>query len=225
MDFFFFIARGERVRVLYDSKRTARVALGFTHARRNIALAHNCNELVSRSKCNFHVSVHHVFGHAGKAGNECADIAESMGMESFISESNVLSWWPTRLFHLQRLLSVPRCLSGVAGVLHSIVAGIAVGIALCLFQLFFFSQKPLVGFFDVRLPHLIFVAVAPPIPATCLRSDVVAGSKAPKREGHRRSPSAWECHVQCTRCSLCRHALRVSRHNACGPSSTRICEP
>ena len=37
-------------------------------------------------------------------------------------------------------------------------------------------------------------------------------------------PSAWECHVQYPGCSLCRHAPRVSRHKACGPSSTRSCE-
>ena len=100
------------MRVLYDSKSAARVALGFTHARRNIALLHNCNELVSRSKCNFRISVHHVFRPAGKARNGCADIAASLGMRGFISESNVLSCWPTRHFHVQRLLRVSCCLSG-----------------------------------------------------------------------------------------------------------------
>ena len=62
-------------------------------------------------------------------------------------------------------------------------------------------------------------------------SGVVARSEAPKCEGDWRvratgvHPSVWKCHVQCSRCSLCRHARRVSRHNACGPSSTRRCEP
>ena len=51
-------------------------------------------------------------------------------------------------------------------------------------------HSSLAGFFDVRLPHLGLGAVAPPVPAECLRSDVVAGSKAPKREG-RRSPLRW----------------------------------
>ena len=115
------------------------VFLGFTHARRNIALVHNCNELVLRSKCNFQISVHHVFGHAGKAGNECANIAASLGMRGFISESNVLSCWPHQTVPCAALAEC-RCLSGVAEVLHSMVAGIAVEIPLCLFQLFSFSE-------------------------------------------------------------------------------------
>ena len=45
LDGLVFIFRGDRVRILYDSKHAARVALGVAHARRNIALAHKCNEL------------------------------------------------------------------------------------------------------------------------------------------------------------------------------------
>ena len=225
----FFIPRGERVRILYDSKRAARVALGFIHAVRNIALVHNCNELVSRSKCNFRISVDHVFRPAGKARNGCADIAASLGMRGFISESNVLSCWPTRHFHVQRLLKGFLLPFWVAEVLHSIVAGIAVGTSLCLLQLFFlrnfllhtvrfrgFSMSDSLIWFSSQLAH-------PFQPNVDVH--VVARSEAPKCEGDRRSPSAWECHVQCTRFSLCRQARRGSRHNACGPSSTRRCEP
>ena len=42
-----FIPRGERVRILYDSKHAARVALGVAHAGRNIALANRCIDLFS----------------------------------------------------------------------------------------------------------------------------------------------------------------------------------
>ena len=45
--------------------------------------------LLLRLKCNSHVSAHHVFCHAGNAGNECADVAASLGMRGFISENNV----------------------------------------------------------------------------------------------------------------------------------------
>ena len=44
----FFIARGESVRILFDSKHAAHVTLGVAHARRHIALARKCNELVLR---------------------------------------------------------------------------------------------------------------------------------------------------------------------------------
>ena len=40
-----FIRCGERVRILYDSKHAARVALGVLHARKNIALAHKRNDI------------------------------------------------------------------------------------------------------------------------------------------------------------------------------------
>ena len=92
----------------------ARVAFGVAHARRSIALSHRCNDLVLRPTGGFHISVHHVFSHAGNAGNECADIPAFLGMKGFISESNVPSFWPTRLFYVQRLLNAPQCLSRVA---------------------------------------------------------------------------------------------------------------
>ena len=79
------------MRILNDSKHAARVALGVAHACRNIALASKCNELILRSKDKIYVSIHHVFGHAGNAGNECADIAASCGMHGLISDCNVPS--------------------------------------------------------------------------------------------------------------------------------------
>ena len=38
-----------------------------SHAKRIMALAHKCNELVLRSKGRFHISVHHVLIHAVNA--------------------------------------------------------------------------------------------------------------------------------------------------------------
>ena len=41
----FFTPRGERARILHDSKHAARVTLGVAQAKRNIALAHKSNDL------------------------------------------------------------------------------------------------------------------------------------------------------------------------------------
>ena len=93
-----FIPRGERVRFFFVSKFAAPVTLGVAHARRNFASARKCNELLMRSKLLFLVSFHHVFSHAGNAGNECADSAASLGMRGLVSVSNVPSFWPERRF-------------------------------------------------------------------------------------------------------------------------------
>ena len=63
----------------------ARDALVVTHARKNTALANKSDDLVLRSNGIFYVSVHHVFCHAGNAGNECADIAAFLGMKVMFS--------------------------------------------------------------------------------------------------------------------------------------------
>ena len=115
-----FIPRGARFRIIFDSKHAARVTLGVAHAKRNIELARRCNELLVRLKCNIHVSAHHVFGHAGNAGNECADVA-SLGMRGFISENNVPLFWPERDLSVLRLFEVPHRLTQIAEVLHSII--------------------------------------------------------------------------------------------------------
>ena len=73
----FLIPRGEWGRFFQDSKHAARVTLGVAHARRNIALARKCNELLLRSRYFFHIWFHHVFSHEGNADNECADAAAS----------------------------------------------------------------------------------------------------------------------------------------------------
>ena len=79
--------------ILYDSKRASRVTFGVAHSRRNISSASRCNDLVLRSKEKFYISIHHVFGHAGNAGNECADIAASFGTSGFnLSVQRTLLW-------------------------------------------------------------------------------------------------------------------------------------
>ena len=92
-----FIHHGECVRNSYDSKHAARVALCVHHARKNIALANRCNDLFLRSKGKFHVTVHHVFGHAGTARNECAVCAVSLDLKRprFTRQPSVLLTRPT----------------------------------------------------------------------------------------------------------------------------------
>ena len=84
---------------------------------------------------------------------------------------------------------------------------------------------PLARFIYVRLPHFGFRRSRP-----THSNRILTFRCGDKKRGTqvRRGPGfalRWECHVQRSRCSLCRHARRVSRHNASGPSSTRSCEP
>ena len=102
------------MRILYDSKHVARVALGVAHGCWNIALANKCNDLDLRSKGKSHIAVHHVLGHAGNAANECAERTASLGLRGFVSEDNTP--WPDRRFVAERLLNVFHCLSRVAEV-------------------------------------------------------------------------------------------------------------
>ena len=69
MNFVSLNPRGELVRILFECKHAARVALGVAHVERNIALANTCNDIVSRSKGRFLISVNHAFIHASNAGN------------------------------------------------------------------------------------------------------------------------------------------------------------
>ena len=137
-----------------SSQHATRVALGVAHARRNIALASSCSDLILRAKGKFYISIIHVFGHAGKPGNECADIAASFGMNGFISECNVSSSFglPSN-FWCNTPFDVPHCLSRVAEVFE---------VALCPIQTFFLSSLGLVlrtvHFFEL-LCALCFYAV------------------------------------------------------------------
>ena len=128
--------------ILFDSKHAASVTLGVAHAKRNITLARTCNELLLRLKCNFHVSAHHVFGHAGNAGNECADVAASLGMRGFIFENNVHFFLARETVFVQRLFEIPHCLSRIAEVLHSFIVRSQPGQLhlCCCFPWLFFSQ-------------------------------------------------------------------------------------
>ena len=116
-----FIPRGARLRILFDSKHAARATLGVAHAKRNIALARRCNELLLRLKCTFHISALHVFSNAGNAGTECADVAASLGMRGFLSENNVPVLWPEKGFFAQRLFEIPHRLTQIGEVLYSII--------------------------------------------------------------------------------------------------------
>ena len=113
----FFIPRGERARIFYDSKPVLHFLLLMLHG--TLPWPTNATSSCCGRNANFHISVHHVFSNAGNAATNCADTAASVGMRGFVSWRNVASFWPTRLFHVQRLLNVPHCLSCVAEILHT----------------------------------------------------------------------------------------------------------
>ena len=104
--------------------------------------------LVSRlvfSTPKFQMSAHHVFSHAGNAGNECADGAPSLGMRGFISKNNYsLSFAPRQVFKCNALL---RCLKLQRFFILSLF-----NLSWCIFcslQLFFTCVHPLFSFLSL----------------------------------------------------------------------------
>ena len=101
----------ERVRILCNSKHTARVALGAAHPRRNINLASRCYDLcVAHSRISFTYSFPRVQGHVGNVGNECADFAGHQCIHFSVWRSNLLT---TRHFCAQRQFNDSYCLSHI----------------------------------------------------------------------------------------------------------------
>ena len=119
----FFIPRVARLRTPFDSKHAARVTLGVAHAKNNIALACTWNTLLLHLECKFHFSANHVFSHAGNAGNECADVAASLGIRAWRASSprTTFLFLGLREFFVQRLFEIPHRLTQIAEVLHTIV--------------------------------------------------------------------------------------------------------
>ena len=157
-----------------NSKHAARGTLGVAHAKRNIALARKCNKLLFRPRCFFHISFHPVFSHAGNA-----PIPQPLGMRG--PDSNVPSSWPERgVFSCSTFLrfltvsKLPRfCILSLFTLSWCSLSRSA-ALSLCSSVALFFPlpvqerlvvHSPLARFFDVRLPHWGFGAVAPPVPA------------------------------------------------------------
>ena len=70
------VPRGARARTSCDSQFAAELALDVSHATRNIALSNACLSLVLKAMSETFLSLHHhVYCHARKVGNECADMA------------------------------------------------------------------------------------------------------------------------------------------------------
>ena len=126
-----FIPPGARLRILFDSKHAARVTPGVAHAKSYIALPRRCSELLVRLKCNIHAFCPSFFykSLAGNAGNECADVAASLGMRGFISDQQRSSSFGLREIFLFFAFSfeVPHRLTQIAEVLHSIIVQFQLG--------------------------------------------------------------------------------------------------
>ena len=111
--------------------------LALPTLQRTFSLARTFNELLLRLTNNVHASSHHVYGHAGNTGNECADAAVSLGREKLsVSENNVPIFWPEEVFQFNAFFEVLHCLTQIAERLHtSREFGVSIAVRMC--QLFF----------------------------------------------------------------------------------------
>ena len=116
-----FIRCVERVRILYDSKHAARVALGVLHARKNNALAHICNDLFASQKAGSKLLFTMSLATQAMLGTNAKIVRPLLGLRGLVSQDNLPSFWPDRRLLIHSLLSVPHCFSCVSEVLHNLV--------------------------------------------------------------------------------------------------------
>ena len=67
--------------------------LGTVQARTHVQLAFACQQSMIRVQHRPRLTMHHVFGHLGIFGNECADHAAALGTFVLFSSHNVVTRW------------------------------------------------------------------------------------------------------------------------------------
>ena len=77
------IARNEEACIYDDSKHAAGVCLGTIQARSHVQLALACQRPTLCVQHRLRLTMHHVYGHTGNLGNECADHAAALGSRCF----------------------------------------------------------------------------------------------------------------------------------------------
>ena len=97
------VARHEEACICYDSKHAAGVCLGTTQARSLVQLALACQRSTLCVQHRLRLTVHHVYGHAGNLGNECANHAAALGSLGLISSRNDAARWGRHNFDTNAL--------------------------------------------------------------------------------------------------------------------------
>ena len=87
----------------YDSKHAAGKCLGTIQARSHVQLALACQRSTLCVQHKLRLTMHHVYGHAGNLGYECADHAAALGSLGLISSHNDAARWGRHNFDTHAL--------------------------------------------------------------------------------------------------------------------------
>ena len=147
------------------------MTLGIAHARRSMALLRKCNEVSMRSKHLSHFTSHHVFSHAGNAGNECSFSRHERPCVRF---QRSIVFAGKAFFCVQHLFENPHC-SQIDEVLHCGFTHMQLGSFFSSSSCFFLVSSPWVllnslprrvcvlGLMADNQPHLGVCIHAPPV--------------------------------------------------------------
>ena len=97
------VARHEETCIFRDSKHAAGKCLGTIQTRSHVQLALACQRSTLSVQHKLRLTMHHVFGHAGNLGNECADHAAALGSLGRISNHNDAARWGRHNFDTHAL--------------------------------------------------------------------------------------------------------------------------
>ena len=92
------VARHEQSCIYCDSQHAAGVCMGTIQARTHVQLALACKRSMLRAQHRLRLTMHHVYGHTGNLGNECADHAAALGSLGLNSSHNVTTRWDRHNF-------------------------------------------------------------------------------------------------------------------------------
>ena len=91
------VARDAISCVFYDSKHAVGVC-GTIQARTHMQLALSCHQSLLKVQHRLRLTMHHVYGHAGNLGNECADHAAALCALGLVSSHNLSTRWTHHSF-------------------------------------------------------------------------------------------------------------------------------
>ena len=97
------IARHEEACIFCDSTHAAGICLGTIQARSHVQVPLACQRYTLCVQHRLRLTMHHVYGHAGNLGNECADHAAALGSLGLISSHNDAARWGRHNFDTHAL--------------------------------------------------------------------------------------------------------------------------